>query len=256
MPDWSTLKHAYGNAADVPALLAQLTPDPKASVWHELWSRLCHQGTVYSSSFAALPALAQAAEQWKPTERAQLIALAASILASEDVQGCRADLLRPVAWVVPRFERLCRESLVQTQLPKHDFVYLLQAARSFEGDRFWGQHLDHLVSGEFPGACPYCGVDLYLVIGEYGFFATAEEWVQPSGPKPGPIVARPGIKRSLIEPNSGVLPEVGRWLCEHARAAHQEEVAEWVGYVFGKSVCPSCAQAFEVQDAIAAALGP
>lgn len=250
--DWSTLKHAYGNAVDVPALLASLSPDPQASVWEELWSRLCHQGTVYSASFAALPALVVACEQWKPKERAQLISLAASILAPKDAYGgCRDDFLRPVEWVVPRFQRLCRQSLAETRLSTHDFIYLLQASRSFEGDKLWGQELDHLASGEFPGACPHCGVNLYLVIGEYGIFTTTEEWIQRPGSKPDQIVPRPGIKRTPINPNNGVLPEVGQWLYEHAEAAEQEDVAVWIRHVFGTSACPSCSQKFEVQDAIA-----
>lgn len=255
MTDWSTLKHAYGEATDVPALLAGLVPDPEASVWEELWSRLCHQGTVYSASFAALPALLNVAEHWKPKDRSQLIALAASILASNDVYGgCRDEFLRPVEWVVPRFHRFCRESLAESGLSKHDFIYLLQAMRSFEGDQCWGQELDHLVSGEFPGQCPHCGVELYLVIGEYGFFTTAEEWVMRSETprtEPGTIKVRPGIKRTPIEPNTSVLPEGGRQLCENAQAAQQHEVAEWIRYLFGTSVCPSCRHAFELQNAIA-----
>jgi hypothetical protein len=249
--DWSTLKHAYGNAEDVPGLLARLSPDPEASVWEELWSRLVHQGDVYSASFAALPALVDAAEQWKPSERAQLLALAASVLASQDVGGDRNGFLLPVEWVVPRFQQLCSESLAETGLSIHDFIYLLQAARAFEGDKFWGQELDHLASGEFPGTCPHCGVDLYLVIGEYGFFTTAEEWVTRPGTKPGTIEPRTGINRTPIEPNDRVLPDSGQWLYEHAQASQQHEVAGWIRHVFGTSECPSCGHKFQVQDAIA-----
>ena len=130
MTDWRTLNHAYGNAADVAGLLEQLSPEPEASVWEELWSRLCHQGTVYSASFAALPALADAAERWNPKERAMVLALAASILASEDLSGgVRDDLFRPDESVVRRFQRACRESLAETGLSKSDFIYILQAAR-------------------------------------------------------------------------------------------------------------------------------
>lgn len=247
--DWSALKHAYGNAADVPALLARLSPDPDAGVWEELWSRLCHQGTVYSASFAALPALADIAGRWKPTERAQLIALAASILDSRN--HCPKDLLGPLEWVAPRFQQLCRESLAQRELPKADFIYLLQAARSLAGDHFWGEGLDHLVSGEFPGQCPHCGVELYLVIGEYGFFTTAEEWVQRPGSRPGMIEPRAGIKATAIEPQIGLLPEVGQWLHDRAQAAQQVDVADWIRHLFGTSGCPSCGRAFEVQAAIA-----
>src|SRR6266540_1614114 len=115
MTDWTTLEHAYGNAADVPALLASLSPDPQTEVWEELWSRLFHQGTVYSASFATLPALVDVAERWKPKERAQLIALAASIFASKDVYGGSGkDLRRPVEWVLPRLKRLCDEALAET----------------------------------------------------------------------------------------------------------------------------------------------
>jgi hypothetical protein len=252
MTDWTTLKHAYGSAADVAALLDQLSPDPEASVWEELWSRLCHQGTVYSASFAALPVLGDVADQWKPKDRSQLLALAGSILASSDVHGAsRDDMLRPIQGVVRRFQRLCRECLAEAKLANHDFVYLLQAARSFEGDQFWGQELDHLVSGEFPGTCPHCGVDLYLVIGEYGFFTTAEEWVQRAGSKRGKIERRPRIHCNPIDSNDGELPEVGRWLFERAKAAKQDEVAEWIRRIFGSTICPLCSRKFDIQEAIA-----
>ena len=57
MTDWAELQHAYGSAEDVPALLAAAaeTSDETGKVWDDLWSRLCHQGTVYSASRAALP---------------------------------------------------------------------------------------------------------------------------------------------------------------------------------------------------------
>ncbi len=56
---WSELLHAYGNAADIPALLERLRELPKsegeAEPWFTLWSALAHQGDVYSASFAAVP---------------------------------------------------------------------------------------------------------------------------------------------------------------------------------------------------------
>lgn len=58
---WRELGHAYGDAADVPALLQALTSStgPRLGYqdepWFSLWSRLCHQGDVYSASYAAIP---------------------------------------------------------------------------------------------------------------------------------------------------------------------------------------------------------
>lgn len=56
---WSELRHAYGNATDIPELLARLSHLPKsegeAEPWFTLWSALAHQGDVFSASFAAVP---------------------------------------------------------------------------------------------------------------------------------------------------------------------------------------------------------
>jgi len=56
---WFELQHAYGSAADIPALLGRLCELPKsggeAEPWFTLWSALAHQGDVYSASFAAVP---------------------------------------------------------------------------------------------------------------------------------------------------------------------------------------------------------
>jgi hypothetical protein len=63
-PRWSELKHAYGTASDIPALLRQLgslpSGDGEREPWFSLWSALAHQGDVYSASFAAVPHVVRA----------------------------------------------------------------------------------------------------------------------------------------------------------------------------------------------------
>jgi hypothetical protein len=63
-PRWSSLRHAYGSAADVPGLLRQLETLPatggKSEPWFSLWSSLAHQGDVYPASFAAVPHVVRA----------------------------------------------------------------------------------------------------------------------------------------------------------------------------------------------------
>jgi len=58
-PAWGDLTHAYGSAADVPALLRAIAaapgPGAAAEPWFILWSSLCHQGDVYEASYAAVP---------------------------------------------------------------------------------------------------------------------------------------------------------------------------------------------------------
>jgi len=61
---WLELRHAYGAAGDIPALLKQLEQLPSsggdAEPWFTLWGSLAHQGDVYSASFAAVPHVVQA----------------------------------------------------------------------------------------------------------------------------------------------------------------------------------------------------
>ena len=66
-PRWTELTHCYGSASDIPALLGQLakSPGPKDSYedepWFSLWSSLCHQGDVFTASYAAAPHLVRIA---------------------------------------------------------------------------------------------------------------------------------------------------------------------------------------------------
>jgi hypothetical protein len=56
---WAELRHAYGTAENIPALLSQLAGLPAdvgdAEPWFSLWSSLAHQGDVFPSSYAAVP---------------------------------------------------------------------------------------------------------------------------------------------------------------------------------------------------------
>ncbi len=60
---WADLRHAYGSAGDIPSLLRTLSDDcspsrsSNAEPWFSLWSSLCHQGNVYTASYAAVPHL-------------------------------------------------------------------------------------------------------------------------------------------------------------------------------------------------------
>ena len=70
-PRWSQLTHAYGTAEDVPELLRTLTSStgPKTGYesepWYSLWSSLCHQGDVYTASYAAVPHIVRIASETK-----------------------------------------------------------------------------------------------------------------------------------------------------------------------------------------------
>src|SRR4029453_6529 len=127
MTDWSGLRDAYGSAADVPELLAQITPDARSKVWQNLWSCLCHQGTAYSASFAALPILLEAAKVWKPKERTMPILLAAAIISFPTSYPNALDPDDIASAVKSQFHKLCLDSLSCAELPDYNFIYFFNS---------------------------------------------------------------------------------------------------------------------------------
>jgi hypothetical protein len=111
MTDWAQLNHAYGSAEDIPGLLEQAEPDSRSHVWNDLWSRLCHQGTVYSASYAALPELTRIARRWPATDRVMPLFLAGAIVAGVDQPYGDADPQIAYAAEIAELAALTEESL-------------------------------------------------------------------------------------------------------------------------------------------------
>lgn len=65
-PRWAELRDAYGASSDIPELLRDLEALPpddgaEAEPYFSLWSALCHQGDVYTASYAAVPHIVRVA---------------------------------------------------------------------------------------------------------------------------------------------------------------------------------------------------
>lgn len=73
-PKWSDISCTRGAATRVAELLRAIHANPHAcergsaqdEVWTDLWDLLCHQGTISSASFAAVPHLVEAALSARP----------------------------------------------------------------------------------------------------------------------------------------------------------------------------------------------
>lgn len=226
MTEWALLHDAYGSAAVVGDLLERAGSD--ADAWDELWSRLCHQGTVYSASYAALPRLTELAIRWSGGDFNQALFLATGILASTDGPKPPSTVRSENAEQV----RLLRE-LATRLLPaaddNTDFVYRLQALLATETDSVWSTNLEALADGEFDVACPHC--DEQLVFS-----------VDPSASR----VAAFDDSSEASRPVSAALPadlagaEDRAYLL--AVAGGRAEVAKEMLDLFGSFPCPFCNQ--------------
>ena len=81
---WGELTSAYGSGLEVPGLLRRLASEGVPAVpksywdgcpWTMLWATICHQGTVCTASYAAVPHLVRLASQAAPDTRVRLIDL-------------------------------------------------------------------------------------------------------------------------------------------------------------------------------------
>ncbi|GGR33087.1 HEAT repeat domain-containing protein [Streptomyces netropsis] len=124
--DWAELEHAYGPADDVPGLLraaGSVDAGVRDEALEELFSSLCHQGSIYSATAAAVPFVAELAvdgpgdrlallwllhgaadgtgREYQQVRRAVAVALPAllGLAADED-----PDVRRTMVWIVTACE--------------------------------------------------------------------------------------------------------------------------------------------------------
>jgi hypothetical protein len=242
MVDWAMLHDVYGSAEQVPSLL-KAAEQGDDSAWHELWSRLCHQGTVSNASFAALPELAAMAERHPAAGYVPPLGLAASIISASD-RPLGFDSARDRYAVELGALRSLAERSVNVAKDSGDFVYALQFLMAFEGVPVWQNHLESLADKELQVSCPNCDEYLYVALGDPDFkarLATSREGA----------VATP---LAPAEPNG--LPSIEARMHNLAIDRSQGEVAVQMLYLFGHATCPNCNHTFLIPQALAAEVSP
>ncbi|GAA1864825.1 hypothetical protein [Actinomadura bangladeshensis] len=241
MTDWSRLSHAYGTAEDVPGLLDRVASGRNDQGWSDLWSALCHQGSVYSASFAALPRLlAIASDQGTREDDAVMaLALAAAIVAGEDQPHDAGDVRARHAADIDALGRIATRML-PTASDRYTYVYLLQAVLAFEGVPVWGHRLEDVNNDEYEIECPECSAVMFVAFGDDGHFScTGDYAIGADVPK---LPLRPAAPETLTG-----LPER---LHTTAHAHGQEDVAVRLTYLFGAATCPDCKAEFTVADQV------
>ncbi|MGX9882744.1 hypothetical protein [Streptomyces sp. NPDC002276] len=238
--DWSELTHAYGSAEDIPGLFARLGGSEDDAVWQELWGSLCHQGSVYEASWAAMPVLVDIALERAPGGPIQAVTMAGLITTDPD-EDCQQRYGREIGQLLDVARRLRADPTQDA----HTFVYLQMAVLAFEGGGVWAEALEGVNSEEYDLECPECEEGLYVAFGSYGVFTSAGDYVTGTGEE-----ENTEGRTELIPAVPEALDGIGARLHGEAVEFGQPEVATALTYVFGKASCPSCEAVFTVSEEI------
>jgi len=242
---WAELQHAYGGADDVPDMLRRLSQG-EATVLDDLYGFLCHQGIVYSASFAAVPHVVAIANVTTEAElRAHMLVLVGSIRASATEPrylDLEPDLEAAYEAALPRALTLGLVTLQQRIRPE-TAVHLLEAASALNGFVTPGRVLSHFVDAEFCPPCPGCHRELFVWPDEVGLTTAAEDPIHVPTTRrvpvvPGPIAGAPHAAEY-------------EWLMRVAGPAALSLIGERLSYLFGTAVCPACGVRFSLIDELA-----
>jgi predicted RNA-binding Zn-ribbon protein involved in translation (DUF1610 family) len=223
MNEWRFLRDAYGSAEAIETLLEHADSDDR-SVWKELWSRLCHQGTVYTASYESLPRLAELADSWHHSTFNQPLFLATCIIASTDGPRRPTDVRDEFADAVQVLRRVAERHLIGAS-DDTDFVYIVQALLATEGDSVWARNLDLLADGEVEFACRRCAEQVLI---------SCETWRATS------------FDDASLESRGVDAADPGQLVSAEARAyslaatSDRPEVARQLLHLFGVFECPRC----------------
>jgi hypothetical protein len=250
-PRWATLAHAYGNASDVPQwlnVLASGEADERAEVWHEIWSALCHQGSAYPASYAAVPYLVELAAQTDPEDpfRVECLTFVGHVAMSPDADVVPEDLQADYAAALVRAEPLAIAALDARPDDESTVVYLLQTVAALHGCVKTANLVEGFVDGEFIPRCPgdLCGVEMYVTFDGVRMLASLED------PATEDVEEHVEVVPPAHAPRGGgawtdedVLPKLVE-LAE--RAGHRDLAAKLVLWD-GTLACPKCHEPFPLR---------
>lgn len=148
---WSALSDAYGASSGIPILLAQAEKLPEGTggnvePYFSLWSALCHQGDVYSASYAAFPHLVRIVEENTDKFRWTLLLLVHAIeVARSKGRGPPVpdDLIDPYQKALARIPAIA-SGLLMGDLTELELRVILAACASAKGFPSIGEAITEL----------------------------------------------------------------------------------------------------------------
>ncbi|MBM9622286.1 hypothetical protein ACFQ60_14955 [Streptomyces zhihengii] len=226
------------------ALLERAATGRDGQAWSDLWTELYHNGSLDVAHPLVLHTLADMAEADEADVAAPALHLAGALLVQADQRYENRNLRREYA---PDVARLLGAANRWRQLSTagSDYCPLIEAVLNLEGDILWAEALfEGILSEEYELECPDpdgCA-PVWVVLGERGFFSTAEDYA----------LSDDEIETFPLHPaDPRALDGLGRRLHDLALRDGYDDVALVLRHVFGDATCPVCRRRFSVAGQIA-----
>ncbi|MGW0931073.1 hypothetical protein [Streptomyces sp. NPDC002644] len=187
------------------------------------------------AGFAALPRLVCLAPRNAEARR-----LAGRILERAAGRHDCDDLLADCAGAIAEFGAVLDRHL---RSRPDDYLASFRALLAVKEEYHWANALEGFEDDIHHVDCPRCGVEVTIVIGDFG--CHAEVW--DGGER---------MRRDLRPADAEDLTGTGRWMHETTIRDGQEVLANGIAHLFGEAECPCCASVFTVADEYTAANRP
>ncbi|TDT29067.1 hypothetical protein CLV29_3160 [Naumannella halotolerans] len=208
--------------------------DDSGPVWDELWSHLCHQGTVASASYAAIGALTDICLQQRPRGYIAPLQLVGAIVAAEDGPEDPAQVRRRYARELAELAELAEQCLPLSATDA-DFLYGLETWMALAHGGPWSRCLGVLGEGEALLDCPNCR--RLLVLRTEDEPVTLAPWEGPGTP-------------TVVDPVADPEGPGEAQLIRLATVNGRRGVAAMLRYAFGSADCSACGSPVTIGSAL------
>jgi hypothetical protein len=178
-PRWSELDHAYGAAGNIPALLRALERGEQ-SAWDEIFSALCHQGTVYTASYAAVPHLVRIGATAPWPDQIMFWSFVGGVAVSQDAAPVPDDLREAYLQALVQAEELTLVC-IGPGLDDATGLTLLIALAGIRRLPAIEEALHWLKDEEIVVTCPRCHSNLLVSTADVPFFVEESDLVLALG---------------------------------------------------------------------------
>jgi hypothetical protein len=230
-PRWHELDHAYGPADNVPALLLALERGEQ-ELWDELVPSLCHQGSVYTASYAAVPHIVRIGAEESLGDQIMFWCFVGAVADSRDAAPLPDDLRAAYEEALVRAEELTLACIVPG-LDEATGLELLIALAGMRRLPAITEALRCLRDETISTTCPRCGSNMRVSTADVPFVVEEDEMVLALGTSGEMTAPRP--------PH----PELHR-LARLARSAGLVDLEHRVDALAKGARCPACQLEFSL----------